>query len=328
MLDEPVVSRGREFRLRALAARCLLMTAIILLSHPSLLAADAVKVNEHTESLVENQRAFNFYATIHSNRDVNKLNYGFDAVFPIVYAGSLWPRGADLNEPDQTYITESLQKRYGSDPPERLVIDIEHWPVSIMVSPSIRAESIVKYIAVLEAAHHALPETKLGLYSVLPIREYWAPLTGTPDQISAWNAANRQLAILADHVDFVAPSLYTFYRSRSGWKRYAIANIEAARIYGKPVYPFLWPRYHVSNNFYPETLIEQDFFDLQLKLVYELADGVIVWNGPYDRWKLPMLWFKRTANTIERLRQARKPRSQRQKLVVSENGQTRTRHWR
>lgn len=42
-------------------------------------------------------------------------------------------------------------------------------------------------------------------------------------------SSNRQLA---EHVDFVAPSLYTFYRDRRGWKRHAKAYIKAARSYG------------------------------------------------------------------------------------------------
>lgn len=65
---------------------------------------------------------------------------------------------------------------------------------------------------------------------------------------------------------------------------------------------FLWPLYHNSNELNGEALIEQDFFNSQLELVYELADGVIVWNGPYDHWTRPMSWFVETKQTIERLR--------------------------
>ena len=73
---------------------------------------------------------------------------------------------------------------------------------------------------------------------MLPIRNYWAPVRGDSAAISDWQAENRRLQRLADAVDIIFPSLYTFYDDPAGWVTYAVANIKEARSYGKPVYAF------------------------------------------------------------------------------------------
>src|SRR5205085_1032044 len=80
---------------------------------------------------------------------------------------------------------------------------------------------------------------------------------------------------LAETVDAVFPSLYTFYRREDsdGWVTYAKANLEQARRYQKPIYAFLCPRY--QNTFQD---IEADFWRLQLQTCRELADGCVIWD--------------------------------------------------
>ncbi len=90
--------------------------------------------------------------------------------------------------------------------------------------------------------------------------------------------------------------------SRQAWKAYAIANISEARKYHKPVYAFLWPQFHDETKACLEARKKQgdltspkilgckdpgrdgvstipgDYWRFQLETVYELADGLVIWD--------------------------------------------------
>jgi hypothetical protein len=56
--------------------------------------------------------------------------------------------------------------------------------------------------------------------------------------------------------------LYTFYADRQGWVAYAIAQISEARrkAKGKPVYAFIWPQYHESNQLLGGQFLDADYW--------------------------------------------------------------------
>ena len=95
----------------------------------------------------------------------------------------------------------------------------------------------------------------------------------------SWKDRNKFFASLANHVDVVFPSLYTFYNDQAGWEQYATANIAEARKYNKPVYAFIWPQYHGSNATIGGQHIAGDYWRKQLETVYQYADGVVIWAG-------------------------------------------------
>src|SRR5205814_1590172 len=72
-----------------------------------------------------------------------------------------------------------------------------------------------------------------------------------------------------------------FYADSQGWVKYAQANIaEARRIAGgRPVYPFIWPQYHISNGRLGSQYIDGKFWSLQLHTLYADADGLVLWGG-------------------------------------------------
>ena len=131
---------------------------------------------------------------------------------------------------------------------------------------------------------------------MFPIRSYWAPVNyltslenvgdpwwdanrpGFKATYDAWRAANARLAAIAQYVDAVFPSLYTFYDyysagAAAGWVKYAQANIEEAKSYGKPVFPFIWMRYHDSNATLKYQYLPAEFWRLQLDTIEPLAKG-------------------------------------------------------
>ena len=101
---------------------------------------------------------------------------------------------------------------------------------------------------------------------------------------------------------FCSP-LYTFYPLSEQWQKYAIENIKQAKIYGKPVYPFLWPQYHDST-IYKGTYIYGALWQLELETCYTYADGAVIWGGwdmiawKPEEWKDDAEWWTVTKKFI------------------------------
>jgi hypothetical protein len=200
-----------------------------------------------------------------------------------------------------------------------LVIDIEHWPVDIRkAKPSEVQESVAKLRQTVAWIRDESPELKLGFYEILPLRDYWTPvqyrqaveraphdaawarkLPEYKAAYDAWQAANEHLRPLADDVDFVFPSLYTFYDDPAGWRMYAEANIEQAKRFGKPVLPFLWMAYHESNAALGGKLIDGTFWGTQLRTTRERAAGVVIWGGWQQRWDNDASWWLATKQFLD-----------------------------
>lgn len=194
----------------------------------------------------------------------------------------------------------SLEKR-------PLVIDIEHWPADIRgTSEELVETNIKKLRQIVDWVHAERPDVKVGFYGVPPLSDYWTPVRhltaierGAKDDkaaadFQAWQAANQHLKSLAKKADFICPSLYTFYDDQQGWKKYAKANIEEAKKYGKPVYPFLWMEYHDSNAKLKGHLLPADYWKIELDTCRELVDGVVIWGGFQRRWNPLTPWWKVT----------------------------------
>jgi len=149
---------------------------------------------------------------------------------------------------------------------------------------------------VLDWMHEEKPKLRIGYYGVLPIRDYWVPnrYTKADADYAAWQAGNRALRKLADHTDVIFPSLYTFYDDPKGWEKYAVANMEEARIYHKPVYPFLWPEYHDSNKSLSGKELPPDLWRRELEISRQYADGIVVWGGYKKDWREDALWWQET----------------------------------
>jgi hypothetical protein len=181
--------------------------------------------------------------------------------------------------------TKTEVQSLANDHPFRLpaILNIEHWPLP---------EHIGKYIDIVNWWREIRPDVRVGYYSMLPYRNYWAPVLWSLNQrnsMEAWKAANQLLRPLAEVVDFVCPSLYTFYEDgQSGpdyshddlWEVYARANIDEARKYNKQVYPFIWPRFHISNQLVGLQYIGDELLRRQIRVCVEHADGCIVWDDP------------------------------------------------
>lgn len=107
----------------------------------------------------------------------------------------------------------------------------------------------------------AKPRRSLGLYGLIPERNFWTPVRHAMylrdsnlrewfvwrDNYAIWRARNdRAAAAIVPYVDALYPSIYALdARYDEWWSMYADANlVEAERIAGgRPVYPFVQPIY-------------------------------------------------------------------------------------
>lgn len=234
----------------------------------------------------------------------------------------------DETHPDETACRRTA--RLVSDMKVPLVIDIEHWPMDVRsttVAKQLDAQNMMAQIC--DWIHDERPNVRLGFYGTMPIRDYWVPAqlgaanwpenadqpwyVGNKPRFQTaydkWHYANKKMVghywkgtyykRLADHVDVLFPSLYAFYEDRRGFKDYAIANLKEARIYGKQVYPYIWPEYHDGNQLLRGKEIPEDYWRMIIDICLEWADGLVVWGGWWDianncrfQWRDDFMWWR------------------------------------
>ena len=227
--------------------------------------------------------------------------YGLKDII-VAYESSLWPAGASKTLPDLNHIAKVYIPKIKRKNPDVVVIDIEAWPFkSTMTAEQITA-NINKFKSVIAVFRRDMPNVKIGFYLIMPERNWLAPC-GDPKKVasrtSSWHQRNMKLQPLADAVDIIFPSLYTFYedaKSVACWPTYAKANIAEARTYGKPVWAFLWPKYHTTGNWIPATQ-----WRTELETVYANADGFAIWTmaSAGDKWSWTAPWWVETSKFLK-----------------------------
>jgi len=255
---------------------------------------------------VEKPKPFQvFDGTLYSKKP-DLSEYGIQPI-AIAYAGKFgpdWYKQADRLPKVESVHAVAQEARIRG---RVAVLDIEHWPLKGL--PNSVTDSLAKYKAVLGWFQEAAPDVSVGYYGTPPIRDYWRAIKQkTSQEHRAWMDENDQLRPLAGAVDVFFPSLYTFYPDQTGWKTYAIAQIEEARRYGerKPIYVFLWPQYHDSNRLLGGQYLPDDYWLLQLQTAKEHADGIVIWGGwggnnrPAE-WDEDAPWWKVTKRFMKTL---------------------------
>ncbi len=166
-----------------------------------------------------------------------------------------------------------------------IAFDLENWQTISTSSADAQlvAQNLKVLGEILDWSHAAAPGFKFGYYMLFPRRDYLRALKGptSPDYI-AWQKENDSLAPIASKADMLFPSLYTFYDDPNGWVTYAKANVAEAKRYNKPIYPFLWPRYHDSNAALKYKFIDAGYWALQLQTMKSLnPNGITIWDYKY-----------------------------------------------
>lgn len=159
-------------------------------------------------------------------------------------------------------------------------------------------------IQVFDWMYAVKPTMFLGMYAFAPRRDYFRAIRQVAGY-DTWQVENQLMSSVVDKVKVLFPSLYTLSCDREKWIIYAVENIKEARRYAgdKPVYPFLWPRFHDSLPSIGGTLLPPDFWMLQLNVLREIADGVVIWTSNVDAvsWSESMPWWIATKEFMKTL---------------------------
>lgn len=305
--------------------KCLSLCAVIAIAG-NIAPANA----ENTIAAARQAKPFVVIDSIHYRDKGDMAVYGMKD-YTIFYGAHLWPkslRGKEDKEkiqalpPSDERISDLVKNIAAAKSP--VIYDIEHWPLDVRNSVTTAADddisaatrqvvdaSMDKMIHIITTSRKVNPSVKYGYYSCVPLRDYWSPVKNDPEMLKKWRAANDYLKPLADSLDVICPSLYAFYPDRDAWVKYAKANIEEAKriANGKPVYAYLWPKYHNSNKSEGKKFIEGGFWKLQLETVYNSGvDGIIIWdsplvvNNPEDKvWDPDREWWKETVIFLKRI---------------------------
>lgn len=214
----------------------------------------------------------------------------------VFYAGQFFLPDSDRVEPDEHVVRFSASRH---PPGEIVVLDIEHWPLGINTPDDKIEESIDKMLKVVRWIREENPTLLLGYYSMVPYRSYWAAIDGPESEsYQRWEAHNNRLQRLAAELDYLFPSLYTFYDDPAGWITYAEGNLEQARRFNKPVIPFLWFEYHDSTERAGQQ-IDAKYWAMQLEWCKKNADGLVIWGGYQRTFDPGAPWWTTTVRFLE-----------------------------
>lgn len=225
---------------------------------------------------------------------------------PIIVSGNSFWKDKDRTVPYESACRQAA--REAAEKVSKFVIDIEHWPINYQKTSKAEVqETMQKVIQIIAWMKSEAPKLGIGVYAFPPIRDYWTPVRQLPGSMSSWREQNEFLRPVAEKADFLAPSLYTFYDDIPGWIKYANASIVEAQRFGKPVYPFLWTRYHVSNKKLKFSFIPGDFWRTQLQTIRASgAQGVVLWDWYADSHPATGVldtsqdWWKETVSFLKR----------------------------
>lgn len=236
----------------------------------------------------------------------NKVNEPYFIPMKILFQDMLLPNGPDVI--DTAFLKNYAKKLPASTIP--YIIDIECWDIRPKVDDEVANKNIDKYLLVIKTLKEARPDLKFGYFGVLPVRDYVSYGPRGKVQLEKWHYANIRVKRLAQYVDVIAPEFYMYINDINHWENYTILAMKEARIYGKPVLPFIWPEYMDSRQNIKlgiaATFMEHNIWKRQLVLLDKLADGIIVWGGrhvlvnPHTSriWDENAQWWIETKNLI------------------------------
>ena len=156
------------------------------------------------------------------------------------------------------------------------------------------------------------PTLSVAFFEMVPLTDLDAYLN--PTDFAAWKAANDQLQVLADSVDYLCPSLYAYYADTAQYIGYATAVIREAKrmAKGKPVYPYISPHYMPGLTGMPPSDssghdVSHDYFATILRAITNAgADGAIIFAGTYPTfgnhvWDSSAGWWTATKEFLASL---------------------------
>ncbi|MBL8552339.1 MAG: hypothetical protein JNJ73_20285 [Hyphomonadaceae bacterium] len=163
------------------------------------------------------------------------------------------------------------------------------------------------------------PTTQVGIYGRQPVqKDYWGYVNSDPETFARGHAADdaEMWRMIDPHIDFYTADIYNFY-DEPGSVLFMAANVEEnflrTRSYGgKPLYAYVWLRYHESNEELAQREIATPYLVEATAIVpfFSGAKGVVLWGAegqpllrdsqvPYDNFPVFMNALSRVAALSE-----------------------------
>jgi hypothetical protein len=220
-----------------------------------------------------------------------KPNLTRQGLVPMTAVAGVWRPGMPKGIVDEPGVMAALEQLPGEA--QVIFIDIEDWPLSDS-DGNVQSHNVENYLRTAEIVRRAKPHLQFGFYGIAPACVYWPIIRQDKKQLADWRAVNRALRPLTQWVDFMLPSLYTFYDDHAGWRQFAVATLAEARQYAKPVYPFLMYEYVDRNVLLRGQQVKDLDWSDELAVCRECADGVVLWGGSQRNWSESAPWWQTT----------------------------------
>lgn len=186
------------------------------------------------------------------------------------------------------------------------ILDIEYWLKDWRrFNYKQKFNMVHRYADTLRETKKVNQNKKLGFFRVVPAWAHW-DIISSQEHFNNWQRENELRQVIADSVDVLYPSLYTYHEEPEDWILWAKTIIAKARnmANGKKVIPFIWPRFHQSSGPYRRGRKElpAHYWRAQLELVASIADGVVIWNGALGNkgnWDESERWWIETKAFME-----------------------------
>lgn len=218
-----------------------------------------------------------------------------------VIVGLGWNLVLEDGSINESYLRQTVRTL----PTNQLVyIDIENWSVDIRIRQrSLVTETLNKFIQAIGWIREERPDLRLGMYAMAPLSDLTVTTAygniqeilqrGASDPMYAWaqsavgqarinynrwQEANDFLRPLAEKVDVLFPSLYIAAPTSGLFPWFAKAEIAEAHRYGKPVLPFLWPRFHQAGPYSGQYVDASETRQQYESCREHGAEGFVMWD--------------------------------------------------
>ena len=242
-----------------------------------------------------NTDKFVLYQRLNYLGPVSEAYFTKHGVQPAVLVGQRSIEGKGEAVVDAEVLTQFIESRV-PDPGSRAMIVLDWEGEAMKVLNAGEGASPLKYQRYYRGFTEAYrlvkeirPNATVGYYG-FPIRDYW-------NRNASWRQKNRGLDTLISQFDAVFPSVYDFYNNRLSDKSdslYVADNIKEALLMGqrigRPVYPFVWHRYHPSNKKVGRQLIPIPEWSDHLRNIVntningQRVNGLFWWSNEYGKF--------------------------------------------
>lgn len=134
-----------------------------------------------------------------------------------------------------------------------------------------------RYESILRKIHEESPEARIGIYSGIPSQ--WYGLESSYEYNIRLELDEYLYEFASSQLDYISVPAYPYRPDFKTWRERVEPMILRAKMYYRPVFLWLTPRYpYTSKGGIGGKLIDPDFIKQQIATAKRLADGLVLWG--------------------------------------------------